>query len=77
SVQVSSENAQKPAISRLAFTVLKGVRYTCAKALVSGVRQIEAVLFAQARKNVFNLTHYIQKSGCPLHPKCIIRHSLM
>jgi len=26
-VQASSENAQKPAISRLAFTVLTGVRY--------------------------------------------------
>ncbi|MCL2357761.1 MAG: hypothetical protein FWC70_11540, partial [Defluviitaleaceae bacterium] len=44
SVQVSSENAQKPAISRLAFTVLKGVRYTCAKALVLWGRQIESGL---------------------------------
>jgi len=32
--------------------------FACAKALVSGVRQIETVLFAQARKTVFNLTHY-------------------
>ncbi|MCL2357284.1 MAG: rRNA pseudouridine synthase [Defluviitaleaceae bacterium] len=28
SVQASSENAQKPAISRLAFTVLNGIRYS-------------------------------------------------
>ncbi|MCL2357050.1 MAG: hypothetical protein FWC70_07820 [Defluviitaleaceae bacterium] len=69
-VQVSPENAQKPAISRLAFTVLKGVRNFCRNDS-EAVRRISSNSPVSSKKVIFSKSNSaspdsVEKSHSPM-----------